>query len=146
MSEQKQETEAADGQSRLTAWVGMAAITINCDTSPLILFAKIFEAALKGRERFLNFGDFGFELARVESDLCAAGTGELLVRFYPSDAFLRFAATVFAGDFNFGTIQNAGHGFSLPNIQIEGLRAFAQPLSTARLCFRLDHMVKQTPF
>lgn len=95
----------------------MAAITINCDASPLILFTKILEAGLKGRERFLYFADFGFELARVESDLCAAGTGEFLVRLYPSDAFFRFAATVFAGDFNFGTIQNAGHGFSLPNVK-----------------------------
>lgn len=116
MSEQKQQTEAADGQSRLTAGLGMAAITINCDASPLMLFTKIFEAALQGRERLLDLSDLGFELARVESDLCAAGTSELLVRLYPSDAFLRFAATVFAGDFNFGTIQNAGHGFSLPNV------------------------------
>ena len=117
MSEQKQQTEAADGRSRLTDGLGMAAITVNCDASPLMLFTKIFEAALQGRERFLDLGDFSFELARIESDFCAAGTGELLVRLYPSDAFLRFAATVFAGDFNFGIIKNAGHAISsLPNV------------------------------
>lgn len=114
MNDQQSPNEAAYGQSRLTAGLGMA---ITCDASPLLLFTKIFQAALQGREGLFDLGNLGFELARVESDFCTAGTGKTFVRLYPSDAFLRFATTVFAGDFDLGLVEDSSHEFSLmPNV------------------------------
>ena len=83
----------------------MSQINIACDAAPLLLFTELLKRALQGRQGLLNFSDPGFELARVESDFCSAAAGELTVRLYPSDAFLRFAVTLFAGDFDFGAIK-----------------------------------------
>lgn len=91
-------------------------LTIRCDASPLRLFIKLFEAALQGRKGSLNVGDLGFELARVEDDVGAADAGEMVVRVYPSDAFLRFAVTVFAGDADFGVVEDADHVLSMPKL------------------------------
>ena len=125
MNDQETEAEAACGQSRLTAGLGMA---ITCDASPLLLFAKILEAALQGRERLFDLGNLGFELARVESGFCAAGTGETLVRLYPSDAFLRFATTVFAGDFDLELVHDSSHVHSLmPNVELRGCALLRSP-------------------
>jgi len=72
----------------------MTTITIKCDASPLILFTELLDSALQSRERLFNLSDLDFELARIEHDISCANTGELLVRLYPSDSLLRFAATL----------------------------------------------------
>ena len=82
---------------------------MQCNTSPLSLFTDLLKAALQVRKRFFSFSDLCFELARIKSDFSAAAAGELTVRLYPSDAFLRFATTVFAGDLNFCAIQESSH-------------------------------------
>jgi len=83
----------------------MTTLSIKCDASPLILFTELLNGALQRRARFFNLGDLGFELARVEHDVSSAKTGELLVRLYPSDSFLRFATTLFAWDVNLSAIE-----------------------------------------
>jgi hypothetical protein len=80
---------------------------LRCDSSPLTSFAEMFECALKVCERGLGFGDFPLELARVDLDASPASAGELTVRLYPSDAFLRFAATLFAGNLKFGIVKES---------------------------------------
>lgn len=84
-------------------------ISVRCDSSPILLFAELLKRAMQTSERPFGLGDFTFEPCRVESDYGAAATGELLVTLYPSDAFLRFAAAHFAGDFNLGAIEESGH-------------------------------------
>ena len=86
-----------------------ATLTLSCDTSPLMTFLALFKHALESSKRSLQLGDLGFELVRVEHDYSAAGAGELLVRLYPSDAFLRFAATIFARELNLLSVEQA-HG------------------------------------
>jgi hypothetical protein len=83
----------------------MTTISIKCDASPLVLFTELLTGALQSRDRLFNFSDLGFELARVEHDVSSANTGELLVRLYPSDSFLRFAVTLLAGDVNLSAIE-----------------------------------------
>jgi hypothetical protein len=80
-------------------------MSVVCDSSPFVLFTKLLESHLKISERSLDIVDLGFELFRIESDLGSASTGKLVVRLYPSDSFLRFAATVFAGDFNLAIVE-----------------------------------------
>ncbi len=81
------------------------AISIKCDSSPFVLFTKLLDGRLKVGERTLDFSDLCFELFRIESDFSSAGTGELVVRLYPSDGFLRFATTVLAGDFDLAFVE-----------------------------------------
>lgn len=85
------------------------ALKITCDSAPLRSFTELFEAALKVRNLSLDLGNLTFELARIDTDFSAASAGELTVRLYPSDAFLRFAAAVLAGNFDLGTIKETGH-------------------------------------
>jgi hypothetical protein len=95
-------------------------VKIVCDAQPLVSFAKILECFLQISERPLDLSDFGFELARVENDMSTASTGEVFVRLYPSDALLRFAGTIFAGDFDFSVIKKAGHDSNSPNVKVTG--------------------------
>lgn len=76
----------------------LGVVDVVCDAQPLLLFAEILQGFLKRSKGGVNFGDLPLELARVESNLCAADAGKLLVKLYPSDAFLRFAGAIFAGD------------------------------------------------
>jgi hypothetical protein len=73
-------------------------VDVACDARPLLLFTEIFQVFLERSKGGVNFGDLPLELVRVESDLGAADAGKLLVKLYPSDAFLRFAGTIFAGN------------------------------------------------
>lgn len=84
-------------------------IAIHCDASPLILFIELFKRSLKLLNRPIYISDLPPKLFRLEQDSSAAGTGIITVRLYPSDSFFRFAATLFAGDFNFGIIKNPNH-------------------------------------
>jgi hypothetical protein len=72
-------------------------ITLKCDPSPLIEFTKMLQGVIKSRNRSLSCGYLGFELVRVENDHSSASAGEVVVRLYPSDGFLRFAAAILAG-------------------------------------------------
>lgn len=71
-------------------------IEIECDSSPLKLFAEFVDSRLQQLEGPLNIVNCEFEFARVESNNHPTEAGKLLVTLYPSDAFMRFAATVFA--------------------------------------------------
>lgn len=82
---------------------------IICDSRPLVLFAEVFKAVLQIRKRSLDLRDLGFELARAELNVGAAGTDELVMRLYPSNAFLRLATAVLAGKFDLGTIKETNH-------------------------------------
>lgn len=73
-------------------------VGVACGAQPLLLFTEILQGFLERSKGRIDFGDLPLELARVESNLCAAGTGKLLVKLYPSDAFLRFAGAIFAGN------------------------------------------------
>jgi len=80
-------------------------IEVVCDSSPFQLFAKLLERSVEFGERPLDLGNLGFELFRVESDFDATTTSKLVVRLYPSDRFLRFAATFFARDFDLALVE-----------------------------------------
>lgn len=78
-------------------------LKIRVDVSPLLSFLKLLEFACQRCQRTFNFCDLTFQIARVERNFSSATTGEMLVTFYPSDAFLDFAAKLFADDFKFET-------------------------------------------
>lgn len=80
-------------------------IELVCDSSPFILFAELLQGRLQGSERSFSLSDLDFELFRIESDLSSASAGKHVVRLYPSDRFLRFAATIFAGDFDLTVVK-----------------------------------------
>ena len=80
-------------------------LTVVCDAAPLMLFTELLETALKVRQRPVSLGNLPFELARVENDVSPACTGELRVRLYPSDAFLRFASTLRARNFELSAVE-----------------------------------------
>jgi len=86
-----------------------AKLTISLDATPLESFIELFMRSLEIIKRPLDLGDFPSEPVRFECDPGPAGTQQLLVRLYPSDRFLDFAATVFARDFNIGVIEKSGH-------------------------------------
>ena len=67
----------------------------------------MLECVLKVCNRPLDLSDFPFELARVDIDTSPAGAGELTIRLYPSDVFLRFASAIFAGQFDFCAIKES---------------------------------------
>ena len=87
----------------------MQTVKIECDAQPLVLFTEIFQSFLQRSERLFDFSNFGFELARIDCDFNTATTGKVFVRLYPSDAFLCFAGTIFAGDFDFSAIKKVSH-------------------------------------
>jgi len=88
----------------------MNGITITCDGSPFILFVELLDRFLKGVKRALDLGDLGGELCRVESDYGSAGAGKCVVRLYPSDGLLRYAATALAGEVNLDGVDTGIHG------------------------------------
>jgi hypothetical protein len=75
-------------------------VSLEVDPKPIMLFIELFKRALEASQCALDIGDLGFELARVETDGSATETGKLVIRLYPSDSFLDFAATTLAGDFD----------------------------------------------
>jgi hypothetical protein len=84
-------------------------VKIELDASAFISFTEIFESFLKRRVVSLDSSDLPFEIARVDCDCSAASTGKLIVRLYPSDAFLAFVGAIFAGNFDFSTIEKVSH-------------------------------------
>lgn len=85
------------------------ALTLSLDAAPLALFIELFERALQGHPAPLDVGDLPEELGRVERSDRATPAGELAVIAYPSDGFLRYAATVLAGDVDLGVVEDTGH-------------------------------------
>lgn len=78
--------------------VGGVNLVITLNPAPFQSFTKILQCFIESGNAVINGGDLPLEVARVETDAYAAGTGELRVTLYPSDAFLRYAATLFAGN------------------------------------------------
>lgn len=85
-------------------------VEIRCDATPLNLFLKLFKGALDGISGHVRARKLPVQCARAETD--PAGAGELTVRLYPSDALLRFAATLLAGELDLGTVYKRRHGKS----------------------------------
>jgi len=82
-----------------------ANVSIECDSSPFVLFTKLFQSRLKVSHRAFDLSDLGFELFRIESVFSSTDAGKLIVRLYPSDSFLRFATTILAGDFDLAFVE-----------------------------------------
>ena len=87
----------------------MQILKIECDAQPFLLFTEVFESFLERIKRPLDLGNLSFELVRLDTDYTAASAGKLIVRLYPSDAFLSFAGAIFAGDLNFCAIEKVSH-------------------------------------
>jgi hypothetical protein len=80
------------------------------DTAPLLTFMEIFDRCLHQLVIApVNFSHIPSDFVRTDTELGAAGAHEAIVRFYPSDSLLRFAATVFARDFNIDIVEQSGH-------------------------------------
>jgi hypothetical protein len=84
-------------------------LEILADALTFLTFSNLLQRTLKSVKTPLDLGDFPSEPVRLECDPGPAGTGKLLVRFYPSDRFLDFAATIFTRDLNFATIKEYSH-------------------------------------
>ena len=84
-------------------------LTLSLDAAPLALFIELFERARQGHPAPLDAGDRPAELGRIERSHGATPAGELALIAYPSDGFLRYAATVLAGDFHVGLVEDTGH-------------------------------------
>jgi hypothetical protein len=84
-------------------------IKLICDASPALLFMKLFNDALSRIVGPINIGDCPKDVVRLEQYPSPAGTDEVFVSLYPSDAFLRFAATVLAGNFDLSTVDETSH-------------------------------------
>jgi hypothetical protein len=73
-------------------------MTLECDSRAFASFEHLFKICLEVRNAFFDTDDLPNELVRIEQDDSSARTGKVFVRLYPSDAFLDFAAAVFARD------------------------------------------------
>jgi hypothetical protein len=71
-------------------------ITLAVNTEPLEAFTKIVDGFLKTINSGVSVGELPPELARIEPDNAPAGTGELRMILYPSDAFLRHVGALWA--------------------------------------------------
>lgn len=83
-------------------------LKIKCNTAPLELFVNLLKQHFEASHQTLKPSDLPVEIARVESDPATTSAGELGIVFYPSDALLCFAATLFAGEFHFNAVK-IGH-------------------------------------
>ncbi len=79
------------------------------DSGPLRSFIKLLQCALKICKTPIDLPYFPSELVRIETDKSSTRAGVLRVTLYPSDCFLRYAATVFAGKLDLDTIKDIGH-------------------------------------
>jgi len=75
---------------------------LTCDSAPLLTFLALVKLGLHRANKVVDFpfslSDRPQELVRIEVDADAAGADEMVVRLYPSDRLLRFAATAGAGN------------------------------------------------
>lgn len=81
-------------------------IKLEADTRPLMFFIQLVRNLPQSS---LIFSKLSSEFIRVETDDTATGASKLAVVLYPSDSFLRYAATVCAGDFDSGVIKETSH-------------------------------------
>lgn len=77
-------------------------VTVECNSSAFVCFLSLVKSRLTQTERVFRIEDLGFPLARAESDT-GSSSSHAVVRLYPSDEFMRFAADLFAGDFDIDT-------------------------------------------
>ena len=82
-----------------------SSMNVVCDASAFVLLVKLVEFRLNASQRTLSLCDLGFELCRIESEASTADAGKLVVRLYPSDAFLRFVAAHFARDVDLAIVE-----------------------------------------
>ncbi len=80
-------------------------MTIKANTRPAVAYLKTLQCFLEVRKLPFDLSNLPFELFRAEVDKCPTGACELIVSLYPSDSFLSFVATSFAGHFDFDVIE-----------------------------------------
>lgn len=88
----------------------MNTLTLDCDATPALAFLELLKIALQPVKGRIELPDLGSNTLRIETDDEPTSTGELLVTFYPSDSFLRLAATLLARKAELCVVENAGHG------------------------------------
>lgn len=89
--------------------MNVSTLEIVADASPFLSFSELLKRAIETVKAPLDVGDPPFEIVRLECNPGPAGANQLLVRFYPSDRFLDFAATILARDLNLSTIKETSH-------------------------------------
>ena len=73
-------------------------LEISADSAPFVEYLAQLKLRLESVNRTLSLDDLGFELVRFEQNIDAADTGKIFITFYPSDAFMRYVAALFAFD------------------------------------------------
>ena len=73
-------------------------LEISADSAPFVEYLAQLKLRLESVNRSLSLDELGFELVRFEQNVDAADAGKICVTFYPSDAFLRYVAALFAFD------------------------------------------------
>ena len=84
-------------------------LKIVSDASPVLLLIELLRRAMDISKTPIDLGNDLSELVRVETDHGSARAGELHVTLYPSDRFLRHAATFLAGKLDLGIIEGIQH-------------------------------------
>lgn len=75
-------------------------LEISADSAPFVEYLAQLKLRLERVNRSLSLDDLGFELVRFEQNIDAADAGKIFITFYPSDAFMRYVAALFAFDGN----------------------------------------------
>jgi hypothetical protein len=87
-------------------------LTITADSEKLIQLCDLLSFARKRAKAIFNLPDVPLKLIRLDVSHRSAGrTGKTVVRIYPTDSFLNFAAAFLAGQFDLYFIQNTGHDY-----------------------------------
>lgn len=81
-------------------------LVITANTKPALLFIELFKRAVEVRNGFIDFSHLPAELVCVKQDASAASAGQITVTLYPSDAFIDFAMTVLALNFDGLVVEN----------------------------------------
>ncbi len=73
-------------------------LEISADSAPFVGFLSLLKFRLESVNRSLSLDELGFELVRFDQNIDAADAGKIFITFYPSDAFMRYVAALFAFD------------------------------------------------
>jgi hypothetical protein len=90
--------------------VGINALGTGAAKASLESFIALEKVFPQIAQHLLDFIESGNEFIRFEHDAAASGAGELVYRFYPSDAYLELVAAVRALDGNILIVEEV-HGW-----------------------------------
>lgn len=94
--------------------MAQAKITFEADTSPALLFIKLFGDSLKSLNRTIKTGELPRDLVRLDQIFNPTNASKIFVRLYPSDTFLRFAAATLASEYDLSVINDPAHNKKPP--------------------------------